>query len=220
MKPMEIEKQSFAIIEKELTTQIPPQYKPIVKRVIHTTADFSYETNMVFSEGVVDKALEAIQKGTDIVTDTNMALAGINKKVMAGAGISHKMAERFGISLHCYMADEAVAKEAAAREITRAAVSVEKAAKQNPGCIMVVGNAPTALMKIRELSDKGIFTPSLVIGVPVGFVNVVEAKEEIIDSTLPYIVAKGRKGGSNVAAAIVNALFYMAAEDDKEWRRC
>ena len=205
MKPMEIEKQSFAIIEKELTTQIPPQYKPIVKRVIHTTADFSYETNMVFSEGVVDKALEAIQKGTDIVTDTNMA----------GAGISHKMAERFGISLHCYMADEA-----AAREITRAAVSVEKAAKQNPGCIMVVGNAPTALMKIRELSDKGIFTPSLVIGVPVGFVNVVEAKEEIIDSTLSYIVAKGRKGGSNVAAAIVNALFYMAAEDDKEWRRC
>ena len=203
MKPMEIEKQSFAIIEKELTIQIPPQYKPIVKRVIHTTADFSYETNMVFSEGVVDKALEAIQKGTDIVTDTNMA----------GAGISHKMAERFGISLHCYMADEAVAKEAAAREITRAAVSVEKAAKQNPGCIMVVGNAPTALMKIRELSDKGIF-------VPVGFVNVVEAKEEIIDSTLPYIVAKGRKGGSNVAAAIVNALFYMAAEDDKEWRRC
>ena len=189
MKPMEIEKQSFAIIEKELTTQIPPQYKPIVKRVIHTTADFSYETNMVFSEGVVDKALEAIQKGTDIVTD-------------------------------CYMADEAVAKEAAAREITRAAVSVEKAAKQNPGCIMVVGNAPTALMKIRELSDKGIFTPSLVIGVPVGFVNVVEAKEEIIDSTLPYIVARGRKGGSNVAAAIVNALFYMAAEDDKEWRRC
>ena len=168
MKPMEIEKQSFAIIEKELTIQIPPQYKPIVKRVIHTTADFSYETNMVFSEGVVDKALEAIQKGTDIVTDTNMA----------GAGISHKMAERFGISLHCYMADEAVAKEAAAREITRAAVSVEKAAKQNPGCIMVVGNAPTALMKIRELSDKGIFTPSLVIGVPVGFVNVVEAKEE------------------------------------------
>ena len=202
MKPMEIEKQSFAIIEKELTTQIPPQYKPVVKRVIHTTADFSYETNMVFSEGVVDKALEAIQKGTDIVTDTNMA----------GAGISHKMAERFGISLHCYMADEAVAKEAAAREITRAAVSVEKAAKQNPGCIMVVGNAPTALMKIRELSDKGIFTPSLVIGVPVGFVNVVEAKEEIIDSTLPYIVAKGRKGGSNVAAAIVNALFYMAAQ--------
>ena len=184
MKPMEIEKQSFAIIEKELTTQIPPQYKPIVKRVIHTTADFSYETNMVFSEGVVDKALEAIQKGTDIVTDTNMA----------GAGISHKMAERFGISLHCYMADEAVAKEAAAREITRAAVSVEKAAKHNPGCIMVVGNAPTALMKIRELSDKGIFTPSLVIGVPVGFVNVVEAKEEIIDSTLPYIVARGRKG--------------------------
>ena len=204
MKPMEIEKQSFAIIEKELTTQIPPQYKPIVKRVIHTTADFSYETNMVFSEGVVDKALEAIQKGTDIVTDTNMA----------GAGISHKMAERFGISLHCYMADEAVAKEAAAREITRAAVSVEKAAKQNPGCIMVVGNAPTALMKIRELSDKGIFTPSLVIGVPVGFVNVVEAKEEVLARSVPAIVARGRKGGSTVAAAIVNALLYQLTRDE------
>lgn len=123
MKPMEIEKQSFAIIEKELTTQIPPQYKPIVKRVIHTTADFSYETNMVFSEGVVDKALEAIQKGTDIVTDTNMA----------GAGISHKMAERFGISLHCYMADEAVAKEAAVREITRAGSQRGKSSKAESG---------------------------------------------------------------------------------------
>ena len=211
--PEEIEKRSFEIIAAELAERgitLPAEQDPVTRRVIHTSADFDYAETMTYSENAVEIAKNLIKNGADIVTDTNMA----------GAGISHKMAERFGISLHCYMADEAVAKEAAAREITRAAVSVEKAAKHNPGCIMVVGNAPTALMKIRELSDKGIFTPSLVIGVPVGFVNVVEAKEEIIDSTLPYIVARGRKGGSNVAAAIVNALFYMAAEDDKEWRRC
>ena len=210
MKPMDIEKQSFAIIEKELTTDIPSEYKPIVKRVIHTTADFSYETSMVFSDGVIEESLNAIAEGLDIVTDTNMAKSGIN----------HKMAEKFGCSLNCYMADEYVAKEAARREVTRATVSVEKAAKDNPGCIMVVGNAPTALMRIRELYEEGVFKPRLVIGVPVGFVNVVEAKEEIIESGMPYIVARGRKGGSNVAAAIMNALFYMAADDDKEWRRC
>ena len=200
--PEEIEKRSFAIIAAELAERgiiLPAEQDMITRRVIHTSADFDYAQTMTYSENAVEIAKNLIKNGADIVTDTNMA----------GAGISHKMAERFGISLHCYMADEAVAKEAAAREITRAAVSVEKAAKQNPGCIMVVGNAPTALMKIRELSDKGIFTPSLVIGVPVGFVNVVEAKEEIIDSTLPYIVAKGRKGGSNVAAAICNALLYQ-----------
>ena len=201
MKPMDIEKQSFAIIESELTTDIPHIYKPIVKRVIHTTADFSYETSMTFSDGVVNKALDAIRSGVDIVTDT-------------------KMAEKFGCLLNCYMADEDVACEAAKREVTRAAVSVEKAAERNAGCIMVVGNAPTALMRIRELYDAGKFCPSLVIGVPVGFVNVVEAKEDIINSSMPYIVARGRKGGSNVAAAVMNALFYMAADDDKEWRRC
>ncbi len=210
MKPMDIEKQSFAIIESELTTDIPRIYKPIVKRVIHTTADFSYETSMVFSDDVVSKAISAIRSGVDIVTDTNMAKSGI----------SHKMAERFGCQLNCYMADEDVADKASKREVTRATVSVEKAAANNAGCIMVVGNAPTALIRIRELYDAKEFSPALVIGVPVGFVNVVEAKEEIIDSGMQYIVARGRKGGSNVAAAIMNALFYMAADDDKEWRRC
>ena len=197
MKPMDIEKESFAIIEKELTTDIPAEYKPVVKRVIHTTADFSYETSMTFSKGVIEEALKAIKEG-----------------------ISHKMAEKFSCSLNCYMADSDVASEAAKREVTRATVSVEKAAKDNPDCIMVVGNAPTALMRIRELYDEGIFVPRLVIGVPVGFVNVASAKEEIIESGMSYIVARGRKGGSNVAAAIMNALFYMAADDDKEWRRC
>lgn len=210
MKPMDIEKQSFEIIEKELTTDIPAIYKPVVKRVIHTTADFSYETSMTFSEGVIENAVKALREGTDIVTDTNMAKSGINSKI----------AEKLGCTVNCYMADKNVAQEAEKNQVTRAAVSVEKVSRDNPGCIMVVGNAPTALMKIRELYDKGEFNPKLVIGVPVGFVNVVEAKEEIIDSKMSYIVARGRKGGSNVAAAIMNALLYMAADDDKEWRRC
>ena len=198
MKPMEIEKQSFAIIEKELTTQIPPQYKPIVKRVIHTTADFSYETNMVFSEGVVDKALEAIQKGTDIVTDTNMALAGINKKVLAS----------FGGEAHCYMADADVAAMAKERKTTRAAISMELASKLEKPVIFAVGNAPTALIQIYELMQERDWRPAFVIGVPVGFVNVEAAKELIIETDVPYIINRGRKGGSNVAAAICNALLY------------
>ena len=206
MKPMDIEKESFAIIEKELTTDIPAEYKPVVKRVIHTTADFSYETSMTFSKGVIEEALKAIKEGVDIVTDTNMAKSGI----------SHKMAEKFSCSLNCYMADSDVASEAAKREVTRATVSVEKAAKDNPDCIMVVGNAPTALMRIRELYDEGIFVPRLVIGVPVGFVNVASAKEEIIESGMSYIVARGRKGGSNVAAAKAAAYMLLSGREVKE----
>lgn len=207
-KPMDIEKRSFEIIEKELTTEIPPQLKPIIKRVIHTTADFSYETSMVFSSGVVEQALTALRSGVSIVTDTNMVKSGI----------SRKMAEKYHCPVYCYMAEESVAEEAKKKQTTRAVVSVEKAARENPECIMVVGNAPTALFKIKELYERGIFAPKLVIGVPVGFVNVVEAKEAILDSSIPFIVAKGRKGGSNVAAAIVNALFYMAEDDGREWR--
>ena len=205
MKPMEIEKQSFAIIEKELTTQIPPQYKPVVKRVIHTTADFSYETNMVFSEGVVDKALEAIQKGTDIVTDTNMALAGINKKVLAS----------FGGEAHCYMADADVAAMAKERKTTRAAISMELASKLEKPVIFAVGNAPTALIQIYELMQERDWRPAFVIGVPVGFVNVEAAKELIMETDLPYIINRGRKGGSNVAAAICNALLYELRKEQE-----
>ena len=211
MKPQDIEKRSFEIITEELGTRaFPDGIAEVVKRVIHTTADFDYAQSLCFTPDAVARGVAALRQGVPIVTDTNMAKSGI----------SHKMAEKFGCLLNCYMADEGVAKEAASRETTRAVVSVEKAAKDNPGCIMVVGNAPTALMRIRELYDEGTFAPRLVIGVPVGFVNVVEAKEEIIESGMPYIVARGRKGGSNVAAAIMNALFYMAADDDKEWRRC
>jgi precorrin-8X/cobalt-precorrin-8 methylmutase len=205
-KPMDIERRSFEIIEQELTTKIPDKYKPIVKRVIHTTADFSYETNLVFSESAVDVALSAIGNGTAIVTDTNMAKAGINKKA----------AQKNGCEICCYMADEDVAESAAASQTTRAVASVRKAAGCNPDCIYVVGNAPTALYEILRLYEEKKFFPKLVIGVPVGFVNVVEAKEDIIASDIPYIVARGRKGGSNVAAAIVNALMYMSLGEDRK----
>jgi precorrin-8X/cobalt-precorrin-8 methylmutase len=205
-KPMDIERRSFEIIEQELTTKIPDKYKPIVKRVIHTTADFSYETSLVFSESAVDVALAAIGSGTVIVTDTNMAKAGINKKA----------AQKNGCDVCCYMADEDVALLAAENQTTRAVMSVQKAAKCNPSCIYVVGNAPTALYEILRLHEEKKFFPKLVIGVPVGFVNVVEAKEDIIASDIPYIVARGRKGGSNVAAAIVNALMYMSLGEDRK----
>ena len=205
MKPMDIEKQSFAIIESELTTDIPHIYKPIVKRVIHTTADFSYETSMTFSDGVVNKALNAIRSGVDIVTDTNMAKAGINKSGL----------KKLGTEAHCFMADTVVAAEAKARKTTRAVVSMEKAAREHPGAILAVGNAPTALLKICDLLQGGL-RPALVIGVPVGFVNVVESKQHVFalcqKFDVPCIAAMGRKGGSNVAAAICNALLYTAVD--------
>ena len=207
MKPMDIEKQSFAIIESELTTDIPHIYKPIVKRVIHTTADFSYETSMTFSDGVVNKALNVIRSGVDIVTDTNMAKSGI----------SHKMAEKFGCQLNCYMADEDVAAEAKKNGSTRAVASMDKAANLfgdgTRPCIFAIGNAPTALIRLYELIQERKIKPALIIGAPVGFVNVVQAKELIMTSGVPYIVARGRKGGSNVAAAICNAIIYDLKTD-------
>lgn len=199
ISPMEIEKRSFEIIESELKREHTAKIKPIVKRVIHTTADFSYEDTLCFSEGVVDKALLALKGGASIVTDTNMAKAGINKKALAA----------YGGCVHCFMADEDVAKEAKARGITRAAVSMEKAAARKEDFIFAIGNAPTALIRLYEMIQAGEVHPLLIIGVPVGFVNVVEAKELIMSLKVPYIVARGRKGGSNVAAAICNGLLYM-----------
>ncbi|WP_026518229.1 precorrin-8X methylmutase [Butyrivibrio sp. MC2021] len=201
IKPSEIEKESFRIIGQELEQlgkTIDEDKLPTVMRVIHTTADFEYADTMIFSEGAVQKAREAIMDGAHIVTDTNMALSGINKKTLA----------KFGGEVHCFMADEDVAKEAKEREVTRAIVSMEKAAKLDVPIIFAIGNAPTALMRIKELMDEGSLKPRLIIGVPVGFVNVVEAKELIIESDVPYIVNRGRKGGSTIAAAICNSILY------------
>lgn len=200
MKPMEIEKRSFAIITQLLgDTSLAPENELVIKRVIHTSADFDYVQNLVFSEHAVQKGIDALRGGCDIVTDTQMARAGINKTILA----------KLGGEVHCFMSDEDVAAEAKERGVTRAVVSMERAAKLPKPCIFAIGNAPTALISLYEQIEKGQLQPALVIGVPVGFVNVVESKELFLDSPVPHIIARGRKGGSNVAAAICNAMLYQ-----------
>ena len=200
MPPAEMAKSSVEIITAELRDrEFPTGVAEVVKRVIHTTADFDYAENLCFSENAVERAKAALEAGATIVTDTNMALSGISKGTLAQLG---------GRAL-CLMADEQVAREAKARGVTRATVSMEHAAKLEGPLIFAIGNAPTALIRLHELIGEGEVQPALVIGVPVGFVNVVEAKELFIGGDTPYIIARGRKGGSNVAAAIVNALLYQ-----------
>ncbi|MBQ6551730.1 MAG: nicotinate-nucleotide--dimethylbenzimidazole phosphoribosyltransferase [Lachnospiraceae bacterium] len=202
LPPREIENESFAIIEEELKGRILPEDQaPVIKRVIHTTADFSFADTLWFSEDAVWLAKEAIRGGATVVTDTQMGLSGINKKTL----------ERFGGQAVCYMSDPDVAEEAKKQGCTRARVSMDKAARLGENVIYAIGNAPTALIRLRELIDEG-YRPKLIIGVPVGFVNVVASKELIIESGVPCIVARGRKGGSNVAACIVNALLYAMDE--------
>ena len=200
MKPADIEKRSFAIITEELGGRTFPEgVAEVVKRVIHTSADFDYADNLCFSPDAVEQAKAALEAGATIVTDTNMALAGISKPTLA----------QLGGRAVCLMADEAVAREAKERGVTRATVSMEHAAKLDGPLIFAIGNAPTALIRLHELIEEGAVSPALVIGVPVGFVNVVESKELFLGGDTPYIIARGRKGGSNVAAAIVNALLYQ-----------
>ncbi len=201
--PQAIEARSFDIIEEELKGRVlDPEKAPIIKRAIHTSADFDYAESLVFSEGAVEKAIEAIKKGAYIVTDTNMGKAGINKKVI----------KKYGGEVVCFIADEDVAATAKKNGTTRATASMEKAMTLDKEIIFAIGNAPTALVRLYELMAEGKIKPALIIGVPVGFVNVVQSKELIIDSEAPHIVARGRKGGSNIAAAICNALLYMVDE--------
>ena len=202
---MEIEKRSFEILSQELEKRrivLPADQEPITKRVIHTSADFEYVDTLKYSPGAVAKAKELIRNGADIVTDTNMALSGINKKLLAG----------FGGQVHCFMADETVAELAKERKTTRAAVSMEMAARIEKPVIFAVGNAPTALIQLYEMLQQGSYRPAFIIGVPVGFLNVEAAKELIMETDVPYIVNKGRKGGSNIAAAICNAIIYTMAD--------
>ena len=199
--PEEIEKRSFEIITEELKKKgisLPAEQEKITKRVIHTSADFDYADTLVYSKDAVAIAKELIKNGADIVTDTNMALAGINKKALA----------KLGGQIHCFMADEDVARLAKERGVTRAVASMEKARNIEKPVIFAVGNAPTALIRLYEMIQEGNWHPTFVIGVPVGFVNVEAAKELIMETEVPYIVNRGRKGGSNVAAAICNALLY------------
>lgn len=204
--PGEIEKRSFEIITQELREQnmiLRREEEMVVKRVIHTSADFSYARTMVFSGGAVGLAKDLIQKGADIVTDTNMALAGINKSVLA----------RYSGTAHCFMAEEETAALAKERNTTRAAVSMERAAQMKKPVIFVVGNAPTALIQLHEMIEGGRYRPAFIIGVPVGFVNVEAAKELILKTDVPHIINRGRKGGSNVAAAICNAILYGISQN-------
>ena len=197
--PNDIEKRSMEIIAEELgEVKLDEEKLSIIKRVIHTSADFDYVRTLHFSEDAVQKAVEALKNGATIVTDTNMAKAGINKAGM----------DKLGCKAVCYMADPDVAAQAKIECSTRAAACMEKACLIEGPVIIAIGNAPTALVRLDELIKEGKIKPELVIGVPVGFVNVVEAKEIIMQAGIPYIVARGRKGGSNVAAAICNALIY------------
>ena len=206
MKPMEIERRSFEIITEELgDRRIDPEFDLVVKRVIHTTADFEYYDTLTFSEHAVLKLMDAIREGCDVVTDTTMAQSGVNKRMLA----------RFGGQAHCFIGDADVAEEAKARGVTRSLVSMEKAASLGKPLIFAIGNAPTALFSICDLIRAGKLSPRMVIGVPVGFVNVVEAKEELMRTAPDYIVARGRKGGSNVAAAIVNAALYQLVQREE-----
>ena len=207
IRPAQIECESMAIIERELRTRgvtLPEDTAAVVRRVIHTTADFDYAENLHLTKDAAALAQSALHGGT-IVTDSNMALAGISAPAM----------RKLDCTAHCFMAEPSVAEEARRRGVTRALVSMDRAVKLFPGAVYAVGNAPTALLRLTEYIEDGL-RPALVIGVPVGFVNVVESKERALrvceEKGVPAIVALGRKGGSTVAAAICNALLYAAAE--------
>ena len=202
IRPEEIEARSMEIIESEMPQgRWSPGELAVVKRCIHTSADFDYADNLCFSENAANIGVEALKNGAHIVTDTRMAWSGINKKKLAS----------FGGEAHCFMSDEDVAKEAKERGCTRAAICMERGAAlaEKENVIFAIGNAPTALIRLYELIKEGKLNPALIIGAPVGFVNVVESKELIMEAGVPFIVPKGRKGGSNIAATICNAMLYQ-----------
>lgn len=200
MTPEEIERKSFEIITAELEKRgrrLPPETAPVIKRVIHTTADFDFAETLVFSPGVIATAQEALRTNTPVITDTNMAKAGITAAA----------------ETYCFVADEDVAQAARSANTTRSRAAVDKAARLHPNAIYAVGNAPTALIRICELIQEGTIRPALVIGAPVGFVNVIESKTLLAAAAdTPHIIAAGQKGGSPVAAAICNALIKLAAQ--------
>ena len=197
--PMDIEKKSFEIIGEEMGTHnFSEKELSIIKRVIHTTADFEYKDLVYIREGSIEKALELLKKGVTIYTDTNMALSGINKAAL----------KKLNCNVVCYVAQEEVASLAKERGITRSMAALEKAAEDGVE-FFVFGNAPTALFRLKELIEEDKSNAKFIIGAPIGFVGAAESKEEIEKLPLPMITVRGRKGGSTVAAALVNALMYM-----------
>jgi len=203
MKPQEIEDLSFKIIDREAGNHsFNDDQWPIVRRMIHTSADFEYMKTIQFYPDAVQKGINAIRNGCRIITDTNMARVGIRKKEI----------QEFGGKVTCLIADKTVAKKAKESNTTRALAAVDMACEQMKDGIYVVGNAPTALLRLIELIKGKKANPALIIGFPVGFVNAAESKDELMSLDFPYITNKGRKGGSNIAASIVNALAIKAAE--------
>ncbi len=206
--PADIERTSMAIITKELQERgicLPEENEAVIRRVIHTSADFDYAKNLVFTENAVRRGIASLAGGAPIITDTNMALAGVSKPSL----------KKLGGEVMCFMSDPEIAEQAKKDGTTRAVASMTRGAQKYPDAVFAIGNAPTALMRLTQLMEEGL-RPSLIIGVPVGFVNVVESKEEVFAACrkydVPAIVALGRKGGSNVAAAICNALLYTAVD--------
>lgn len=201
--PSDIENRSMEIIEDELgnTDWLSAKERIIVKRVIHTTADFDYAQNLKFSHNAVEHALQALKKGAIIVTDTNMAKSGINKSAI----------NKLNCQVYCFMSDKDISSIAKEKGITRAIASIDKAVQlfQDESLIFAIGNAPTALIRIYELIQQRKIQPKLIIGTPVGFVNVIQSKKLIMQTDVPYIIADGRKGGSTVVASICNALLYQ-----------
>lgn len=202
--PMKIEERSMEIIQ-EIIDEIRPGYKfngaieeKIIKRCIHTTADFEYLDILRISDDAIESIVDALKNNATIYTDTNMALSGINKRKLDALGCDYK----------CLVAEEETANLAKEKGITRSMAAVEIAAK-NPGRkLFVLGNAPTALYKVMEMIDSNELKADAVVGVPVGFVGAAESKDELENTNIPYIISKGRKGGSNLAAAIINAILY------------
>jgi precorrin-8X/cobalt-precorrin-8 methylmutase len=202
VKPEDIERRSMEIITSELGRSFPEPEFSVVKRCIHTSADFDYAETLRVSEDAVQIGIRALRDGANVVTDTKMAAAGINKTRIGG----------YGGQVHCFISDEDVMRDAKARGCTRATVSMEKASKLDGDLIFAIGNAPTALVELYKLIEQGLVSPKLIVGAPVGFVNVVESKELIMSAGIPYIVPVGRKGGSNIAATIINSMLYYKGE--------
>jgi precorrin-8X/cobalt-precorrin-8 methylmutase len=210
MKPQEIEQESFRIIDHEAGPHgFSPQEWQIVRRMIHTSADFDYLQTVRFHPKAIAMGLEAIRTGIPIVTDTRMAHSGIRKAELG----------RFGVPLVCNMDDPAIHAAARSSGSTRAAAALDAAVKDLPDAMYVIGNAPTALLRLIERVRTGEARPALIIGLPVGFVNAAESKAALAEMDYPYITNTGRKGGSNVAAAVVNALILLALEKEERATR-
>ena len=207
MNPGAIEAKSFEIIDAEAGDHgFNLKEWQVVRRMIHTSADFDYLKSIRFHPKAVAAGISAIKTGKNIITDTQMARMGIR----------HQVTKEFGSQVLCFMNDPIVVKQAKDFNITRAKAAVDQAADEMNDGIYVVGNAPTALLRLLELIKKGSARPALVIGLPVGFVNAAESKASLLETDIPYITNTGRKGGSNVAASVVNALIIMAASEKNE----